>query len=312
VAALAVRVAVVAAAAAADPADFRFRLIARADCICPRLLFRRQASLWAPSSPHATVMGWGMTSQPSAGRTANALAAVVLTFVLGACQTLGTGAIIEDEEVMRAASPTNLASLSDVVQRNPNDPQAYNMRGSVYGRAQRFNDALNDFNQAIKIDPKYAQAYVTRGMIQRAQGQPQQALGDFNKAIQLSQNNAQAFHNRGLVYQEQGLHKFAIDDFTTAVGLSVNAAEPFHARGLSYLAIGEHKRAAEDFDDALTRDDRSVEIWTSRGLAYERLGNKQQAAGSYARALNINQSYQPATAGFRRVGGQYGASYNLN
>jgi hypothetical protein len=28
--------------------------------------------------------------------------------------------------------------------------------------------------------------------------------------------------------------------------------------------------------------------------------------------MNINQSYQPAVAGFRRVGGQFGATYNVN
>jgi hypothetical protein len=42
------------------------------------------------------------------------------------------------------------------------------------------------------------------------------------------------------------------------------------------------------------------------------MGDKEKAAGSYARAMNLNNSYQPAVAGFRRVGGQYGASYNLN
>jgi tetratricopeptide (TPR) repeat protein len=108
------------------------------------------------------------------------------------------------------------------------------------------------------------------------------------------------------------LHKFAIDDFTTAIGLSVNAAEPFHARGLSYLALNEHQRAVEDFDDALARDDRSVETWTSRGLALERFGDKEKAAGSYARAMALNQGYQPAVAGFRRVGGQFGLTYNVN
>ena len=37
----------------------------------------------------------------------------------------------------QAASPANIASLTEVVQRNPNDAQAYNMRGSVLGRSGR-------------------------------------------------------------------------------------------------------------------------------------------------------------------------------
>ena len=46
-----------------------------------------------------------------------------------------------------------------------------------------------------------------------------------------------------------------------------------------------------------------------RRLAYERLGQKEKAAGSYAKALNINDKYQPAQTGFARVGGRIWQSY---
>jgi hypothetical protein len=65
-----------------------------------------------------------MISPRTAIRFHYPLAALLTTLLLGGCQTVGGGAIIEDEEVMRIASPTNIASLSDVVRRNPRDPQA--------------------------------------------------------------------------------------------------------------------------------------------------------------------------------------------
>jgi hypothetical protein len=40
----------------------------------------------------------------------------------------------DDEDTHYAASSTNITSLSDVIKRNPSDPQAYNMRGTVLGR----------------------------------------------------------------------------------------------------------------------------------------------------------------------------------
>ena len=52
-----------------------------------------------------------------------------------------------------------------------------------------------------------------------------------------------------------------------------------------------------------------AKAWASRGLAYERLGQKEKAAGSYAKALNINDKYGPAAAGFARVGGRAGQTY---
>ena len=56
-------------------------------------------------------------------------------------------------------------------------------------------------------------------------------------------------------------------------------------------------------------DEQNFAAWTSRGLAYERMGDKEKAAGSYAKALNIQQNYAPAADGFKRVGGQYGKTY---
>jgi Tfp pilus assembly protein PilF len=53
----------------------------------------------------------------------------------------------------------------------------------------------------------------------------------------------------------------------------------------------------------------SVQAWTSRGYVYEQLNDKEKAAGSYAKALNISAEYEPAKAGFKRIGGAYGQSY---
>jgi Tfp pilus assembly protein PilF len=81
------------------------------------------------------------------------------------------------------------------------------------------------------------------------------------------------------------------------------------ARALSYLAGGDNKAAASDLDQAVQLNPLDLRAWTSRGLAYERLGDKERAAGSYAKALNINEKYEPAKAGFARVGGKIGQTY---
>jgi len=49
-------------------------------------------------------------------------------------------------------SSENIGSLTRVVNANPQDPTAYNIRGSAYGRAGRFSAALNDFNTAISLN----------------------------------------------------------------------------------------------------------------------------------------------------------------
>src|SRR5579872_3949603 len=116
-----------------------------------------------------------LAAQHSAGSRGNLVraAALLIAAALGGCSSISsavnTGAP-ESEDAIYAGSPANIESLTDVVRRNPNDPQAYNMRGSVLGESGRYPEALADFNKAIGIDPNYAQAYANRGLVYRETG----------------------------------------------------------------------------------------------------------------------------------------------
>ena len=95
----------------------------------------------------------------------SALAAAALA--LAGCTTLGNPPAANPDSTLYAPAQSNLTSLSEVIEKHPDDPQAYNMRGTVYGQAGRNEQALADFNKAIGLDPNYAQAYANRALIYR-------------------------------------------------------------------------------------------------------------------------------------------------
>ena len=80
-----------------------------------------------------------MQPHAQARRFRGATALIVLAAALAACSTLTKQTTsTEEEDTAYSAAPANIASLSEVVQRNPTDPQAFNMRGTVLGRAGRY------------------------------------------------------------------------------------------------------------------------------------------------------------------------------
>ena len=149
----------------------------------------------------------------------------------------------------RRAGQHRLAQRGRATQ--PNDPQAYNMRGSVFGQAGRNDEALADFNKAISLDPNYAQAYANRGLIYRKTGKLDLALADYNKALTLDPNYAAAYLGRGIVYRPAQAAPEAFNDFNKAIAIRPDNAEAYYNRGLLYQSQRQHQFAIDDFSTAI-------------------------------------------------------------
>src|SRR5882757_7962692 len=73
----------------------------------------------------------------------------------------------EKDETPQVTSSSNIGSLTEAIRNNPNDPQAYNMRGTVLAQAGKTEEALADFNKAVSLDPNFGQAFANRGLVYR-------------------------------------------------------------------------------------------------------------------------------------------------
>src|SRR6185437_7339876 len=131
------------------------------------------------------------------------IAVVLSGLALAACQTGGPAGELTKIDTAQSSSE-NIASLSAVIARNPQDPEAYNVRGSAYGRGGKYREALQDFDAAIQLRPNFYQAYANRALIHRFMGNQANALSDYNRAVQLNPNYDAAYIGRGNLYRKAG------------------------------------------------------------------------------------------------------------
>ena len=150
-------------------------------------------------------------------------------------------AVLESDQT--GATTVNITSLTDVIQRNPNDAAAYVTRGAAYARAGQFNDAIGDFTKAVQIDPNSASAYNNRALANRQIGRNDAALQDFSKSISADPNYAPAYIGRANVLRAQGdlegaEHALDQDLHAPATGLGAEQPRRQHAGVVEHQQVG--------------------------------------------------------------------------
>lgn len=103
------------------------------------------------------------------------------------------------------------------------------------------NDEATHFNSAS------ADAHIDRGIRSCRKGNLDEAISEFNRAIRLDPTCAKAYHNRGVAWILKGDYDQAIADFDAAIGLNPAYAVAYRNRGLAFERKGEKEKAEKDY-----------------------------------------------------------------
>ena len=131
-----------------------------------------------------------------------------------------------------------------VIRSNQDPPQklatAFDNRGVAYRLKGEYDHALQDYEQAIRLNPDNANAYNNRGIIYRIKGEYGRAIADYDKAIWLKNGNfPAAYYNRALAHADKGEYEQSLRDFDVVTQFDPRNALALYARGLTLLKKGD-------------------------------------------------------------------------
>ena len=102
----------------------------------------------------------------------------------------------------------------------------YSNRGNLYRLKHETDKALADLAQALKLNPKLPTVYVNRGLILwEDKHDPDRALADFNKAIEFDPMFPSAYVYRAQLYEEKGDMAKAKEDYRQALAVPVKYSD---------------------------------------------------------------------------------------
>ncbi len=148
------------------------------------------------------------------------------------------------------ASEKASAILEEVIAKNPDLPYPYAERAYEKMENGHLHEALNDFNEAIRLAPTEADYWLGRGMVKVKILDYKGAYIDMSQAILLDDLYIKAWLNRGNLLFQQAKYMEAIEDYTVALYLDNQYTIAYYNRALAFQKAGNHKKACDDLKKA--------------------------------------------------------------
>jgi len=203
-------------------------------------------------------------------------------------------------------------------------------QGRAATAAGKLDEALANFELAIKLKPDLAEAYLGRGMtyvqlsgsIEMDQSDRPKPMADFDaqktvlnldkafadldQAIMLKPVLAEAYAARGMAHmrrvelnvamgmRDKGKMMAELDsgiaDCNEAIRLKPTFALAYYSRAILYGARREFDKALADYHEAIRLNPRAAAFYCKRGLTYEKLGQRDEAVADYRQAQELGLS----------------------
>ena len=94
----------------------------------------------------------------------------------------------------------------------PNLAAVFQQRAYAAATNQQFQDAINDYGEALKISPEDARIYEQRAAVEMKLNDMDKALADYSEAIKIKPNEVRYYGYRSYIYEVKGDIKNSMAD----------------------------------------------------------------------------------------------------
>ena len=158
----------------------------------------------------------------------------------------------------------------------------------LYNNLGKYNEAITNLNEAIKLRPREPSTYLNRGLAYFNLGQYDKALADYNVVLKLEPRNGPAYNNRCMLRAIIGKDlPGATADCNDALKLQPNDPYTYDNFGLIALKEGDWSKAITAYSDSLKVDPQRARALYGMGIARAKSGDKTAGGADMAKATGI-------------------------
>uniref|UniRef100_UPI00398E5DDC uncharacterized protein ttc6 isoform X3 n=1 Tax=Pristiophorus japonicus TaxID=55135 RepID=UPI00398E5DDC len=178
----------------------------------------------------------------------------------------------------------------------PTNASIHHAVAICFHKLHYLEEAVKNFNQALKLDPFFEDAYNGRGNVYMDSGHAagiKQAQKDFVQALHLNPKCGKARLNLGYNFQVLGKFQKAWNHFTIAIDIDPTFQDAYEGRAVINLQMNNTFGAFQDINAALKTSE-SAKLFTNRGVISQFTGDLPNAMKDYQKAIALDPSYSLA------------------
>gem|GEM_PF-209191 len=159
----------------------------------------------------------------------------------------------------------------------------------------KFQEALDVFDDLIKLGNSNPQFHLFRGRVRSRLGKTELALEDFDVIVGLEPYNTDYISDRAVILHLLNRNEEALSAFDQAANLDPKNPYRYSSRAFFKDRIGDLEGAIEDYEKAIELDPEDAVAYNNKGLVEEKLGYQAKSKKSFSKADELT-GYEPSTA----------------
>jgi len=171
------------------------------------------------------------------------------------------------------------------IARNPSCWMAQLNLGNILFQANRIPEAMDLFNQAMRIKP--AAAYYSVGNALLLKGRTSEAIDQYKQALQIDPDYAEVHHNLGGALLLKGRTPEAIEHYKQALRIDPAFAEAHNNLGHALVQTGRVPEAIDHYKEALRITPNSADAHNNLAAALAQMDRTSEAIEQLKAALRI-------------------------
>lgn len=191
----------------------------------------------------------------------------------------------EEAELLKAVPPLLQAGNTEAALTTLRDNMTeassaafYYYAASILLQQNKTDEAIVEYQTAIRKFPNYLRAYKNTGLAYLSKGQFVDALPYLQKAVELGDREGNTFGLLGYAYLNTGRYDLAADAYSIAQVTMPDNKDWAVGKASALLQSGNLHAAIPAFKALLARDPNRPAYYTSLANAYLQQGNQQEAA----------------------------------